>query len=327
METEYQAAQEGAALVELPERGVMAVTGPLRQKFLHSILSNVVEGLRPGEGRLASLMDNKGHLLAFLRVLVAENEVLLETNRERLGRVEERLTFYRVAAPVRFAVRAMSVRALLGPRARDVLRAAGTELPDLGAEESHAGVELAGRAVRVVRAGDLPAGGLVLHVPPEDDAAVAAALVAAGARLAGRDTLDALRIEEGIAWYGPDVTEANLLHETGLIARYHSSTKGCYVGQETVARLDARGGNVNKKLRGLRLSAAVAPGAAVRAEGREVGRVTTAALSPRHGPIALAYLHRSAGEPGTALDADGARAVVEALRFPDEGAAAGGERS
>jgi folate-binding protein YgfZ len=178
--------------------------------------------------------------------------------------------------------------------------------------------------VRVVRAGDLPAGGLVLHIPPEHDAAVAAALTAAGATAAGRDTLDALRIEEGIPWYGPDVTEENLLHETGLVARYHSSTKGCYVGQETVARLDARGGNVNKKLRGLRLSAAVAPGAAVRTEGREVGRVTTVALSPRHGPIALAYLHRGASEPGTTLDADGARAVVEALPFPE---AAGGERS
>ena len=90
------------------------------------------------------------------------------------------------------------------------------------------------------------------------------------------------------------------------------------MGQETVARLEARGGNVNKKLRGLRLSAAVAAGTPLRAEGREVGRVTTAAVSPRRGPIALAYLHRAAGEAGATVDADGVSAVIEPLPFPDE---------
>jgi folate-binding protein YgfZ len=319
---EYEAARDGAGLADLDERSVLVVTGPLRQKFLHNVLSNTVEGLAAGEGRLASLMDNKGHLLAFVRALVAESEVLLETTRASLAPLEERLTFYRVAAPVRFAGRPTSVLGLLGPRALDVLRATGAEVPDLAAEESHALVSIGGHPVRVVRAGDLPAGGLALHVAPEDAAAVREALAAAGARTVGRDALDALRVEEGIAWYGPDVTAENLLHETGLISRYHSATKGCYVGQETVARLEARGGNVNKKLRGLRLSALVAPGTALRADGREVGRITTAAVSPRRGPIALAYVHRASSDPGTLLDADGVRAVLEPLPFPEE---AGGQ--
>jgi folate-binding protein YgfZ len=324
--SEYDSAREHAALTHLPERGVLAVTGPLRQKFLHNILSNVVEGLGPGEGRLASLMDNKGHVLAFLRVLVSEGEVLLETAGDRLPLVEERLAFYRVAAPVRFARRPTAVLALLGPRARDVLRAAGAEVPALAAEESHAAVALGGGQARVVRAGDLPAEGLVLHVAPETAAEVEAALLAAGASRAGREVLDALRIEEGLAWYGSDVTEENLLHETGQVARYHSPTKGCYVGQETVARLEARGGNVNKRLRGLRLTTAAAAGAPLRAGEREVGRITTAAVSPRHGPIALAYVQRGAGEPGSALQVEGGTAVVEALPFPAAGVAAGGAR-
>ena len=106
------------------------------------------------------------------------------------------------------------------------------------------------------------------------------------------------------------MTEENLLHETGLVAECHSPAKGCYVGQEVVARLEARGGNVNKALRGLRLSAPAAAGATVHAGGREVGRVTTAAVSPRLGPIALAYVHRGHFASGTAVEVDGAPATV-----------------
>ena len=161
---------------------------------------------------------------------------------------------------------------------------------------------IAGHPLRLVRAGDLPGGGFVLHAAPEDAAAVWEALRAAGARPVGRDVLDALRVEALRPWYGSDVTEQNLLHETGLVAECHSPAKGCYVGQEVVARLEARGGHVNKALRGLRLSAPAAAGAAVTAEGREVGRVTTAAVSPRLGPIALAYVHRDHFAAGTAVE-------------------------
>jgi folate-binding Fe-S cluster repair protein YgfZ len=110
-----------------------------------------------------------------------------------------------------------------------------------------------------------------------------------------------------------DVGADNLLHETGLVHEYHSPTKGCYVGQEVMARLDARGGNVNKLLRGLRLATPVAPGAPIRADDREVGRVTTAAVSPRLGPIALGYVHRSRFEPGTRVEVGGTEATVDSL--------------
>jgi glycine cleavage system aminomethyltransferase T len=85
------------------------------------------------------------------------------------------------------------------------------------------------------------------------------------------------------------------------------------VGQEVIARLEARGGNVNKRLRGLRLGAPSAAGAAIRAEGQDVGRVTTAGVSPRLGPIAMGYVHRSRFEPGTAVEVDGAPAGVAEL--------------
>jgi folate-binding protein YgfZ len=130
-----------------------------------------------------------------------------------------------------------------------------------------------------------------------------------------RETLDVLRIEDGRPWYGPDVTEDNLLHETGLLREYHSPTKGCYVGQEVIARLDARGGKVNKMMRGLRLSAPAQAGSTVTSEGKEVGRLTTAGISKRLGPIAMGYVHRSRFEPGTHVEVDGAPAAVVRLPF------------
>lgn len=306
------AAREGAALALLGERGVLAVAGPDRQKFLHKVLSNDVAGRSPGQGSLAALLNAKGHVLALMRVLVTKDAVLLEMPSDRLDGVEQVLTYYKVAAPVRFAVRPTAVIGVLGPEAAEAIAAAGGPAPEARAE-AHVAGRIGGRDVLVARASDLPAGGLVIHVPPEDAPAVRDALRAAGASLLDRAGLDALRVEDGCPWYGPDVSEENLLHETGLVPLYHSPSKGCYVGQEVIARLEARGGNVNKRLRGLRLGAPAAAGATVVAEGRDVGRVTTAALSERFGPIALAYVHRGHEEPGTAVLVDGSPASVVAL--------------
>jgi tRNA-modifying protein YgfZ len=308
----YAAAREGAALLDVEDRGVLAVTGPLRQKFLHNLLSNDVAGRGAGQGCLAALMDVRGHVQSFLRVLVESDTIWLEAPVDRLGIVEQTLAHYRVAAPVRFQVMPTSVLALIGPSARAVLADAGAEVPDLAAQD-HVAASVAGHAARVMAATDLPAPAFVLHLAPEAAGAVRSALRVHGAAPLSREAFDALRVEQGRPWYGVDVGPDNLLHETGLVREYHSPTKGCYVGQEVMARLDARGGNVNKLLRGLRLSTAVAPGTPIRADDREVGRVTTAAISPRLGPIAMGYVHRSRFEPGTRVDAGGTAATVDSL--------------
>jgi folate-binding protein YgfZ len=174
-------------------------------------------------------------------------------------------------------------------------------------------VVVAGKTAHVISAGDLPGQGLALHVEEGDRGTVVTALVEAGAVVLARDTLDALRIEEGRAWFGPDVTAENLLHELGHVAEYVSFSKGCYVGQEVVARLDARGGNVSKALRGLRLQGPAPAGTVLRADDKEIGRITTTAMSPRLGPIALAFVHRSHFEPGTVVDVGGLKATVASL--------------
>ena len=305
---EYAAALENAGLADLPERGALEASGPRRVDFLHGILSNDVAGLRPGQGCRAALMTSKGHVVALLRVLVGTDAVRLEMGAERLDAATRSLEHYRVAAPVRFRPLPVAVLALLGLRAADVLRASGVEVPR--DPEGHVAARVDGTDVLVARAGDLPGGGFVVHVPPGDSVRVWKALRAAGARPVGRDALDARRVEDLRPWDGDDVGEGNLLHETGLVRELHSPAKGCYVGQETVARLEARGGHVNKALRRLRLSGPAATGEPVRAGSRDVGRVTTAALSPRYGPVAMAYVHRDHFAPGTALEVAGAQATV-----------------
>ncbi|HET8644968.1 MAG TPA: hypothetical protein VFO85_05740, partial [Vicinamibacteria bacterium] len=218
---EYEAARRGAAVAALP-RALLAVTGPLRAKFLHGILSNEVEGRRPGQGSLAALLDAKGHIQSSMRVLVSADAVWLELPAERLDAVERLLVHYRVGTPVRFARPATAVLGLLGPQARDVLERAGATVPEV-APEAHVATTIASQEAVVGRASDLPAQGYALHVAEGSVEAVRAALVTAGARPIGGATLDSLRIEDGIPWYGTDVTEANLLHETGLVRLYHSA--------------------------------------------------------------------------------------------------------
>jgi len=310
---EYKAAREGSAVADISGRGILAVTGPQRLKFLHNIVSNDLQSRGPGQGTLAAVMDVKGRLLVLLRALVTEDAVLLEMPADRLDVIEPLLVHYKVAAPVRFARREVAVLGLFGPGAAETLARAGATVPTDAARESHFTAVIAGAPVRIIRASDLPAGGWAVQAAPEDTAAVREGLMASGAVAITEATLDVLRVEDGRPWYGREVTEENLLHETGLVAEYHSPSKGCYVGQEVIARLEARGANVNKMLRGLRLAAPAARGAVVRAEGKDVGVVTTAGVSPRLGPIAMAFVHRSRHEVGSTVEVDGQSAVVAAL--------------
>jgi len=300
--------------IRLPERQVLAVEGALRQKFLHGLLSNDVARLAPGGGCRAALLDVKGHVLALMRVSATAQNFLLEIDGERLGVVQSLLEHYRVAAPVRFQAKSTAVVAIVGEDAAPGLERAGIAPP--GAEpESHVEAVLGGAPGRAIRAGDLPRGGLVLHVAPEGVESVAGQLWEARLGEISRADLDVLRIEDGRVRYGVDVTEDNLLHETGLLAEYHSSTKGCYVGQEVVARLEGRGGHVNKRLRGLRLEAPIAAGSTLAAEGANVGSVTSAGISAVFGPIAMGYVDRSHGEPGTLIRAGEVPATVVELPF------------
>lgn len=313
VEEEYRAAAESCAVLDLPERGLVSVGGPKRIDFLQRVLSNEVADLQPGAGRLATLMNTKGQLLASMRVLVDSKQATLELDQACLERAARTLEHYRVGAPVRFGRPESSVFALLGPTAPQLLEELGLSVP--AAPNDHTTGRVDGYDVLVARASDLPQGTFVLYTDRNSATQLWRRTREAGARPVGRRAFDALRIEQGRPLYGFDISEENLLHETGLLEEYHSPAKGCYVGQEVVARLVARGGNVSRRLLGLQLNQPVPAGAEISSEGEGVGSVTTASVSPRLGPIAMGYLHRKAAEPGRRVSVAAAEATVVGLPF------------
>jgi folate-binding protein YgfZ len=306
--------RDGAGWTRLFRLGLIRVAGPQRVKFLHNLLSNDISSLAAGQSRLAALMNLKGQQVAWMRVMAESEALICELPLEVRDTVVDTFLHYKVGAPVRFEKVDAAIFGMFGGRAPEALIALGlTSIPT--GIETFTTDSFSGHSVRVSRGGDLPARGFTLH-------ATQAAVMALEERLRSTlgepiapATLETLRVEEGLPWHGIDVKEENLLHETGQLALYHSPSKGCYLGQEVVARLEGRGGNVNKRLVGLKCSQAVSAGEDVACDGKVVGRVTSAGVSPEFGAIAMGYVHRSQGDAGVRADIDGAQAEVADLPF------------
>jgi tRNA-modifying protein YgfZ len=296
-------------LVDRSERGKLALTGPEAKEFLHGQVTNDVEGLEPGSGCYAAFLTHKGKMLGDLRILDAGDELLLDCERVALQELFTMLLRYKLGRAVELHKRTLErgLLSLLGPDAR---RIAGAE--ELPAEEhSHRAGEIAGVPVRLI-ATDL---GVDVLCDAEHTEAVADALAAAGAERATEADAEVRRVETGRPRYGVDLDDSVIPQEAGLNERAVSFEKGCYVGQETVARLYFRG-KPNRHLRGLKLSGPAARGEPLRLGEREVGKLASVVESPRFGPIALALVRREAA-PGDSLTVgdDGVRAQVVDLPF------------
>ena len=307
----YRALVEGCALVDRSKRGKLALTGGEAKDFLHGQVTNDIAGLQPGGGCYAAFLTHKGKMIGDLRVLDAGDELLLDCERAVLQDLFNMIRRYKLGRDVELHKRTVErgLLSLVGPGARAV---AG--LPEPAAQEhSHRAGEVGGAPVRLI-ATDL---GVDVLCDAADTARVTAALTGAGAVLVDEAAAEVRRVESGRPRYGIDLDDSVIPQEAGLNERAVSFTKGCYVGQETVARLYYRG-KPNRHLRGLRLSAPAPSGAVLRLGDREVGRLGSVAASPAFGPIALALVRREA-EPGSTLavgdDGGGTTAVVVALPF------------
>jgi len=304
-----EAVIEGAAIVDRSERGKLALWGADAAAALNGIVSNEVEGMEPGTGLLAAVLTPKGRMLGDVRVLQTGDDLLLDMERVALQPVFDALRHGLVGYRAELGKRTLQqgLLSLLGPRSREVAGADG--LGD--AEHSHVAATLAGAPVRLI-ATDL---GVDVLCAADDVEAVRGELLARGAAEAGEDEAELLRVESGRPRYGVDLDDTVIPQEAGLNERVVSFTKGCYVGQETVARLFYKG-KPNRHLRGLRLSRPVVAGAALKLGEREVGRLTSSVVSPALGPIGLALVRREA-EPGATVVAgdNGATATVVELPF------------
>ena len=292
LDGQYRALREEAGFLGR-RRGIVLVNGRQAAEFLQGQLTNDLEALGADEGCYAALLDRKGHMQADMRALrLGTEKIWLDTEPEAVEPVLRHLRMYSVGREVEIeeASSAWAVTSLIGPGA---VEAAGTE--PLEGEYAQRHFKRQGVEVLAV-ATDL---GLDLITRAERVGELRSLLVASGAAEVSEAAAEILRVESGRPRFGREMTSATIPQEAGIEGRAVSFTKGCYIGQETVARLHYKG-KPNRHLRGLRLEAPVSDDEEIALEARDVGRIGTAVISPAHGPIALAVIRREA-EPGAAV--------------------------
>jgi folate-binding protein YgfZ len=309
LDAQYRQLREECGLVEEPERGLLVVKGPEAAEYLQGQLTNDIEAVESGDGAYAALLDRKGHMQADMRVLRPgeEPELLLDLEPEGLEAARKHLQMYKIGREVEVSdeSEARSLISLIGPRAVEI---AGTAaLPENACETTTLG------GAQCVAVGT--ALGIDLIFATAKREGVREALLTAGVVEVSPEAAEIVRIESGRPRFGAEMGTATMPAEAGIVEQAVSFTKGCYIGQETVARLHYKG-KPNRHLRGLRFSAAAQRGATLRLGEKEVGSVGSAAVSPALGPVGLAILRREA-EPGTtlAVGEDGVTAEVVALPF------------
>ena len=306
---EYTALTESCGLVDRSERGKLALSGPGAKGFLAGQVTNDIEALSPGSGCYAAFLTPKGKMLGDLRVLDVSDELLLDSERVALQALFDMIRRFKIGYELELHKRTVErgLLSLIGPDAARI--AHSDELSRV--EHANATVEIEGIPGIAVRTDT----GVDIICEATDTDGLAETLRGRGAMAASEPAAEIVRVEHGRPRYGVDLDDSVIPQEAGLNERAVSFTKGCYVGQETVARLHYRG-KPNRHLRGLCLSEPMAPGAELQLGERVVGHLSSAVVSPTRGPIGLALVRREA-EPGASLSVgDGdARATVVDLPF------------
>lgn len=344
-ETEYKALHMGAALVDRSHRGRLRVRGPKAAEMLTGLVTNDVVSLAAGHGLYAAALTPKGKIVADVRILALDAERGPETvdAPAAAGATVDSLL---VDAPARAVAGWMDIvrkyinprvapyqdegattrlLGMYGPHARHVVAdvlglnpAALAALPPYG----HLTGALDDASLVVMRSPDLgPVDGFDVFCPAELAPVLAARVTQRGAAPAGLVAWDIVRVEAGRPEWGIDIDDATIPQEANFDDLHAISyTKGCYTGQETVARVHFRG-HVNRHLRGLRLATPdLPPARTVVADGagKAIGDARSAVLSPRLGPIAIAMVRREAALGDTVLarwDGGETEAQVVALPF------------
>ncbi len=315
---QYRAVNEASGLAARGARSRWRVAGPDAAKFLHNVTTNDVKRLPAGRGREAFVTSLKGRTLAYVSILALPDSYLVRTDPDGLSVALPHLQKYGVFEDAEIEDRSLasSEHHLAGPGAEAWLASTGAALPEAD-ELAVVATEVLGHHVLCVRESPTGRPGFTLIALGEDHAAFGEALraQAAASNVVGIDdeVFEALRIEAGVPVFGREVTEANLPQEIGRDDRAISFVKGCYIGQETVARLDALG-HVNRIIKGLifRAGDPTPPnGAALWADGKDIGAITSTAFSPGwNAPIGMGLLRVSHAQAGAELS----------WRDPDTGA-------
>ena len=316
---QYESARERAGLIDRSDRGKIAVAGNDHAPFLHAMLTNDIAALRPGTGCYAALLTPQGRLITDVRVIELGEMALLDMHRSMARPFIERMDQFIFSEDVRLGdlTEALDEIRVVGPEAARVvagaLREASGErdLPSAGdlagfAEFRSLRLPFRGSVAVLAATSDAGVAGFDLYTERTDAEIVRRAVTEAGATLLSDETAEVLRVEAGIPAFPLDMDTETIPLEAGIEGRAISFTKGCYPGQEVIIRILHRGhGRVARRLVGLSIGGkneVPARGDTLRAGEKEVGRVTSAVLSPALGrPIALGYVHHDFAEPGTSV--------------------------
>jgi tRNA-modifying protein YgfZ len=307
---DYRAITEACGLLDRSERGKLALSGADAAAFLQGQVTNDVEGLAPGAGCYAAFLTPKGKMLGDVRILNAGEELLLDTERVALQPLFNMIRHFSLGYQVELHKRTVErgMLSLIGPEAVALANARGLAESE---EHAHLPVSIGALRVRAIRTEV----GVDLLCDSADTDALRGYLVDAGAVPVAETSAECLRVEHGRPRYGVDLDDTVIPQEAGLNERAVSFTKGCYVGQETVARLFYRG-KPNRQLRGLRLAGPADAGDELHVEGRVVGRITSVAQSPRFGSIALGFVRREAPVGATVAVGPGGELTAEVTELP-----------
>jgi folate-binding protein YgfZ len=315
---EFSALVSAAGVCQLSGQAGLAITGGDRVRWLNGMVSNNIRDLAAGHGVYAFLLNPQGHILSDLYAYNRGESFLLAVDRAQVAKIWDHFDHYIIMDDVEVANLSdkLTVLGIAGPKAAEVLSKAGFSIPELAPLQL---IEITGQevAVTLVR-GDNPAvPWYELWLAPEATGKVREALIRAGAKAAGGEALELLRIASGMPRYGQDIRERDLPQETEQ-HRALNFSKGCYIGQEIVERIRSRG-NVHRKFTGFVMDGALPqPGTKIQAEGKDVGEITSSAslpLASGERKIALGYIRREIGTPGKQLQAVEAKATVADVPF------------
>jgi folate-binding protein YgfZ len=295
---DYQQIIEGAAIGEVQPTAQLAVAGNDRASFLQGLLTNDIQALKAGEGCYAAWLTPQGRMLTDMHVLESDGMMLLDLPAAQADATLARLDHFLFSEDVKLGSLAGALTSVWvhGPAAAAAIERSldGANGLDAWAQHHHEHVGFAGESLVLARIDQLGVPGFCAYLSAANRGALIAALEAAGARQVSPETIAAARIEAEYPIFGADMTADTIPLEAGIEPRAISTTKGCYVGQEVIIRVLHRGhGRVARKLVILRLDgASVEPRAKIVNGDREAGVITSVAVSPAFGPIALGYVHR-----------------------------------
>src|SRR5271165_5048585 len=289
----------GCGVYDLGWRAKIALTGGDRVRWLNGMISNNVRDLAPGHGVYAFLLNAQGHIQADLYAFHRGESLLVDAEQSQLDKILQLFDHYIIADDVELKDVSDQIAALglTGPGSRSVLECAGIPVPEL-AHLQFAEVSWQGIAVTVLRSGEEAKESWQVWIAPNGVKQLWDAIVHACARPTGTTALNLFRIAKGIPQFGQDIRERDLPQETGQL-RALSFTKGCYLGQEIVERIRARGA-VHRQFSAFLVEGPLpTPGMKILSEEKEVGEITSSAdlpLPAGNRAVALGYLRREAAD-------------------------------